>query len=286
MVIRSTLLVSSCLLVLGCGRLGFEPPGDDPRSDASPTADGTQSDPVDAVLDTGLMLVDNRPNSVEIRAPGRFSLTFDAAHKWQVSDWRDLETDPATNLVNPGENTRDSVLLAPLAIEYGGQTLTLDDGTSPSLEIYAVTSQMIELSTEWYWFTLDMRTIEGEVTHIISIDGQWSVRAELKNKASGVTVDQVQLFTSNVERALGWDEEIAPDGTYYRLTLSGASSPRSQLEVDYANSGPVATDVDGNHYWTRDNVIITSFDGWETRADVRIWPPVGGGARARWGSAP
>lgn len=269
---RHSVLIA-CALVAGCGRLGYDALDNGATPDAAPTTDASTTDPTDATTDASttdppdaavnsgdLQLIDNRPDSIEVRVEGRFSLTFSADHRWQVTAWHDLVTPDESNLANSGATKDKSVLQSPVRVIYGPDTLTLDNARNASLELVTVSPTRIELKTEWLWDTFDMKTLEGEAKHVVYPDGTWDVEGEVKHPPGDLALDRVEYATSNVNDTLDWDSAVNADFSSYTHAFTHNDNRVSELHVESQENDPMA--MNGNQrYWTRDNVTATA-DGW------------------------
>lgn len=257
--------------------MGFDAIDNGATPDGAPAGDASTTDPIDAqrpndgAINTDLQLIDNRPDNVVVRVDGRFSLTFSADHFWQVTDWRDLASDGATNLARNGAGIHESVLQSPLRVEYGADVLTLDNARNAIFELVSVTPTRIEFKTEWLWDTFDMNTMEGEATHVLRPDGTWTVEGEIKHKPGNLLLDRVDYASANVDGNLGWNDLAAGDFTSYTYTLNRPDGTASELHVTSQQMDNMTQGGDGNWYWTRNNVTATS-DGWSVFWTNRIGP--------------
>lgn len=285
MTIRWIFVLGACALTVACGRLGFEPLGDEPpvSADGAPVNDGApagDSAPVgidaipvvDASVPGVLQLIDNRPSNLEVRVSGRFALQFSADHMWQVSQWRDLASDEQINLVNSDTQLHRSVLMSPLLLEYGPDVLTLHNADRQEVVIEQATDSVVELKTGWEWDTSDGKVLEGEATHRIFADGDWRVEGEVKHAAGALTIDRVYYATVNIDRDLGWDSAAAADEQSYSYTINMAPGSRSQISVARQNAGTLGMDGENNWRFSQANITADQ-NGWTTNWRIRIWPP-------------
>ena len=225
-----------------------------------------------------LMVSQEVGDSVDVIAPGRFTIRFERNARWLSTYWEDASRRGVDlgGFVNGSTTAGGDVFVSPILFNTGGRWYVEDDADatlmSTSLDEEAC---VFTLVSRLAWTLDSTETVAASVENRIAVSGLWTVEMTIENTGSvPLALDPAEYGYVTVAEAQMWTTSNTGDSDWqWRLNSGESPFPtlvKRKLGVNTDGSG--TDSPEDNHYWQDTWMIAPS--GSRTRTvELNFWPP-------------
>jgi len=216
-------------------------------------------DAVDSDLDALRLVVDtSHAGQIRVTEPSSFELVFEEAFGWTPSIWLDLG-DPSGLDLGGTPCCTPYLMTLQFPVNFLYRTLWYEDNyTTAIMTVAEATSDRVVLDATMEWEAADGVLFGMDTTQTLSADGEWGVEMELYTlDGSTRTLAELEYGHTTVRTdAVDWSREVAVDSSWFAYHRDDGLGSAIRVDRDAVDTATVASDVEGNSYFTLDSVAV------------------------------